>query len=359
MRNLGTKELKTERLVLRRIKIEDAQDMFERFASREECSRYFPWSAVTDLESYKNRVAVWVENYQDDLYFQWIIEWKETKDVIGIVNLHGVKEEEQSAETSYILAPDFWGKGVMTEALQRVLEFAFMEVGFNRVEADVFYGNEASERVLLKRGMKQEGVARDKYFKDEKFVDAVSYAMLRRDWKLKQLETPEDIYEWMEENIEYGWIDADGNQHIREMKNFRRDYHVMSLDEILKYKMGTCIDQVKLMHELLKQIGMEHKMFCCRIFEPDDYGNLEEEEHMHCFVLFYRDGKAYHLEHPNFETKGIYEYNSEDEAIKSIVDYYIKLRGGKESPTTQIVDVPDGMTFREFNAYVNQQEKNV
>ncbi|MDD2958011.1 MAG: transglutaminase domain-containing protein [Lachnospiraceae bacterium] len=172
--------------------------------------------------------------------------------------------------------------------------------------------------------------------------------------RIAELQSPEDIYRWMEENIQYGWIDTEGVKHISEMKNFRKMYRTMSMEEILEYKLGTCIEQVWLMHHLLDRIKTENKLFCCRIFEPDDYGNLEEEEHMHCFVLYYRDGKAFHLEHPNSEKKGIYEYASEKEAIDTIVNYYIELRGGKESPTTQFFDLPAGISFREFNAYINQ-----
>lgn len=172
---------------------------------------------------------------------------------------------------------------------------------------------------------------------------------------VNDIKTPEDIYEWLEENIQYGWIDVDGNKHIDEMKNFRRLYRTMSIEEILEEKVGTCIEQVAIMKFLLDKIQVKNKMFCCRIYEPDDYGNLEEEEHMHCFVLFYRDGKVYHLEHPNFYKKGIYEYASEEEAIKAIVDYYIELRGGKESPTTEFFEVPVGLSFQAFNAFINNQ----
>lgn len=169
------------------------------------------------------------------------------------------------------------------------------------------------------------------------------------------IKTPEDVYAWIDENIRYGWLDREGNRHIDEMKNFRRLYRTMSLEEILIHKIGTCVEQAALIHFLLDKIKIENKMFCCRIYEPDDYGNLEEDEHMHCFVLFYRNGKVYHLEHPNFEKKGIYEYNTEKEAMRTIVDYYIKLRGGKESPTTQFFEVPEGLSFKDFNAFINNQ----
>ncbi len=167
------------------------------------------------------------------------------------------------------------------------------------------------------------------------------------------LKNPQDVYEFLDNNIEYGWIDVFGNKHLNTMKEFRRIYRTMSIDEILEHKIGTCIEQVNLMHYLLNRINIKNKMFCCRIFEPDDYGNLEEEEHMHCFILFYQNNKVYHMEHPNFNKKGIYEYDSESDAIRKIVDYYIELRGGKDSPTKEFFEVPVGISFKEFNKYIN------
>ena len=140
---------------------------------------------------------------------------------------------------------------------------------------------------------------------------------------LPELQTVEDIYRWIDENIAYGWQDKDGGTHTSEMKDFRRLYRTMSVTETLD------------------AIGIPNQMYCCRIFEPDDYGNLEEEEHMHCFLLYFQNGKTYHMEHPNVEQKGIYEYPTEEDALRTITEYYVKLRGGKESP------------FREFNAFIN------
>lgn len=59
------------------------------------------------------------------------------------------------------------------------------------------------------------------------------------------------------------------------------------------------------------------------------------------------------MEHPNFNKKGIYEYDSESDAIRKIVDYYIELRGGKDSPTKEFFEVPVVISFKEFNKYIN------
>lgn len=170
---------------------------------------------------------------------------------------------------------------------------------------------------------------------------------------LENILTPQDVYSYIDENIEYGYIDIDNVRHINNLKDFRRKYITRGIDDIIKEKIGTCIEQVFLMHYLLDKIGIKNKMFCTRVYEPDDYNNLEEDEHLHCFLLYFENGKVYHMEHPNLEKKGIYEYETENEAIEKIVDYYINLRGGKESPTKEFLTVPIGVSFREFNKYIN------
>lgn len=100
------------------------------------------------------------------------------------------------------------------------------------------------------------------------------------------------------------------------MKNFRRLYRTMSMDEILGEKIGTCIEQAWLMKMLLDRIKVPNEMFCCRVFESEDFSDMDEEEHMHCFVLFFKNS-------------------------------------GKESPTTRFSEVPDRYTFKEFNCYIN------
>lgn len=71
----------------------------------------------------------------------------------------------------------------MTEVLQAILNYAFNEIELNRIQADVFDGNIASEHVLTKRGMRLEGIARQKYYKNGKFIDTAQYAIIRQDLK--------------------------------------------------------------------------------------------------------------------------------------------------------------------------------
>ena len=187
-------------------------------------------------------------------------------------------------------------------------------------------------------------------------MDKAAYGAEKKpETNVPELHTAEDVYEWIDKNIEYGWLGQDGKAHICEMKDFRRQYRTMSVSQTIQQKIGTCIEQVALMHELLDTIEVPNQMYCCRIYEPDDYGNREEDEHMHCFLLYFQNSKTYHMEHPNVRQKGIYEYPTKEEAMRTIVDYYVNMRGGKESPTTAFDRVPVGMTFQEFNTYINHQ----
>lgn len=163
----------------------------------------------------------------------------------------------------------------------------------------------------------------------------------------------------MESNIKYGWLDINNEEHIGNMKGFRSLYRTLSLEETLNHKIGTCIEQVYLMKYLMDKINILNKMFCTRIYEDEDFENLEADEHMHCFLLFYLDNKVYQIEHPNWERMGIYEYETEETAINEINKYYIELSGGFARPITQFFDVMPNLTFKQFNSYINSLDKSI
>ena len=107
------------------------------------------------------------------------------------------------------------------------------------------------------------------------------------------------------------------------------------------------------MNYLCTKNNLETKMYCTRIYEPNNFNDMEAEEHMHCFLLVFKDDKVYHIEHPNWYNMGIFEYKNEKEAIKVIQKYFIDLSGGAARPLTQLYEIKPGLTFGEFNNYIN------
>lgn len=165
MNYIGTQNFETKRCFLRRIKLSDYTMMYENWAKYDEVCRYYPFNPVDDIEIYRDKVKHWISNYESGSYFHWVIEWKETGELIGTINLGNVEEACHMCDTCYMLSPGFWNKGIMTEVLEAVLDYAFDRVGFNRVQAEVFYGNDSSSAVLKKCGMVLEGVARQNTIK--------------------------------------------------------------------------------------------------------------------------------------------------------------------------------------------------
>ncbi|MBX3380401.1 MAG: GNAT family N-acetyltransferase [Phycisphaeraceae bacterium] len=98
-------------------------------------------------------------------------------DLIGVIGLIG-RPVYKRAEMGYWLGVPFWGKGFMTEAVGAVVAFAHGELGVNRIEAGVFEGNAASMNVLRKAGFVEEGLLRQRFLKDGKFVDERMFAKI-------------------------------------------------------------------------------------------------------------------------------------------------------------------------------------
>lgn len=165
------------------------------------------------------------------------------------------------------------------------------------------------------------------------------------------IKTPQDILKYMD-NIEYGYVDLLGEKHINSLKGFRTNYRTLDIEQILKYKVGTCIEQVLLMHYLLDNLNIPNKMFCTRIYESGEI-DADQDEHMHCFVLYYDDKGVHQIEHPNGDRKGIYDFKDEKTAIEEINKIYVEMSGGIPRPVTEYDIVEPGLTFKEFNDYIN------
>lgn len=104
--------------------------------------------------------------------------------LIGSVGFYDYDAEVRSMEIGYDLDPAFWGRGLMTEALTTILDFAFERLDVNRAQAIAMPRNRASRRLLERLGFTREGVLRE-HGHDETgaLVDDVMYSLLRREWR--------------------------------------------------------------------------------------------------------------------------------------------------------------------------------
>lgn len=105
-------------------------------------------------------------------------------EMIGAIGINLQEDVHRySAEIGYWLGEPFWGKGITTLVLKSFTEYAFNNFNLNKIYANVFEGNAASERVLLKAGYRKEAVLKKAVFKENKFLDQYIYSIFNESFK--------------------------------------------------------------------------------------------------------------------------------------------------------------------------------
>jgi RimJ/RimL family protein N-acetyltransferase len=116
-------------------------------------------------------------------WYQLAITLRATGDLIGDCGLHFPTERQGQAEVGITLSPAHQGRGYATEALERVLEYLFGDLGKHRVYATVDPRNAPSIALLERVGMRREGHLRESVWVKGEWADDVIYAMLGREWR--------------------------------------------------------------------------------------------------------------------------------------------------------------------------------
>ena len=177
----GTNRIETGRLILRRVRVEDAQAMFDNWASDPEVTKFLTWPTHETVEISQWVVESWVKGYEQDNFYQWMIELKEIGQPIGSISVVNMDDRVEKVEIGYCMGRNWWHMGIMTEALRAVIEFLFDDAGVNRIEARHDPRNPHSGGVMRKCGMKYEGTARQADRNNQGICDAAIYAILRSD----------------------------------------------------------------------------------------------------------------------------------------------------------------------------------
>ena len=163
--------ISSERLVLRELRMSDAQNVFNYF-SKDEVTLYYDLATFTSITQAEELIKIWNIRVVEGQGLRWAITLKGSDELIGTCGFHSLSEENSRAEIGYEVTPAYWGKGIASEAVQLMLDFGFNELNLHRIEAFIDPEHHASRRVLLKSGMQTEGVLRDYFFEKGRYVDA-------------------------------------------------------------------------------------------------------------------------------------------------------------------------------------------
>lgn len=173
--------LETPRLILRRLEMRDAPDLFD-YSRDPQVAKHVLWDAQTSVSEARAYVRYMLRRYRAGEPASWGIEEKETGRVVGTIGYMWYQRDNNACEVGYSLARRRWNRGYMTEALAEVLRFSFEELGVHRVEAQHEVENAASGAVMRKCGMRKEGTLRGRLYNKGRYVDVDLYAILREDY---------------------------------------------------------------------------------------------------------------------------------------------------------------------------------
>ena len=180
MRHCGTQSIETERLILRRFTLDDAQAMYKNWASDPDVTKFLTWPAHSGINVSKFVWGEWVSLYTEKNYYQWAIVLKEHgNDPIGSISAVHMDEAVDMVHIGYCLGKEWWHRGIMSEALKAVMDFFFDNVGANRIESRHDPRNPHSGMVMKKCGMKYEGTLRASDWNNQGICDACWYALLK------------------------------------------------------------------------------------------------------------------------------------------------------------------------------------
>lgn len=155
--DIGTKPIETSRLLLRAVKIEDAQYIFDNWARDPENVKDLTWCSHSSVEETKRIVASWVDEYDKISTYRWVITLKEKESIpIGEISVTKVFNAT-TCEIGYVLSKQHWNRGIMTEAATAVVAYLHNKANFKKIIGTCNFDNVASSKVLQKIGMRKVG----------------------------------------------------------------------------------------------------------------------------------------------------------------------------------------------------------
>ena len=201
MRHAGTQEIETPRLLLRRLTPADAPAMYRNWANDPAVTRFLRWEPHKDETETFALLAAWEELYQNPDYYQWCLVDKATGAVFGAISLtvSCCNEPEAAAgwqargfdisqgvwEPGYCIGRAWWGQGLMTEALQAVVDYWFTRTDSTWLACCHAVENPASGRVMQKAGFAYHHD--DTYHKfDGTPVPCHTYLLTRDAWQARK-----------------------------------------------------------------------------------------------------------------------------------------------------------------------------
>lgn len=168
--------IKTERLLLRQFIESDIENVFKGL-SHPDITKYYGVSYNT-LEDTKEQMKFFTDLEKNETGIWWAVCSLNNSTFYGAGGLNNLSKEHKKAEIGFWLLTDFWGHGIMTEAMPPICKYGFDKLGLHRIEGFVETENLKSKKAMDKLDFKHEGTMRDCEIKNGRFISLDIYAII-------------------------------------------------------------------------------------------------------------------------------------------------------------------------------------
>jgi len=175
--------IETPHLLLRRIAPDDVEALFATFSDPAVMEFYGdpPHRSIEDSRDLIQRQQQWYVRHEG---IRWGVTLKDDDTVIGSCGFFLFDEEFRRAEMGYELARAHWRQGIMREALEAIISYAFTNTDLHRIEAVVNGANEPSKALLLRLGFTLEGALRERFYFANHYWDDLYFGLLKDEWRV-------------------------------------------------------------------------------------------------------------------------------------------------------------------------------
>ena len=161
-------------------------DEMHKYSINEKFYDFFEFNAFkskTETEQYLKKLINRTKLIDGDIQaMYWFVRLKEDSKLLGSAALVNINQNRKSAEMGYGIDPNYWGKGYVLLLQNTLINYTFESLGLNRLHGITMVNNERTISSIYAAGFKKEGILRDYFFKDNRFINGLKYSMLKTDY---------------------------------------------------------------------------------------------------------------------------------------------------------------------------------
>lgn len=181
------KKIETQRYILRIPKIEDAEEIYERWGTdKEKMAEYKEHKLYKNVIEAKALITAAIQETENGVVF-WIIEDKKTNKIVGYIKLPSGIKKDKKREVAFYFLKDWRNDGTPEEVLSGVIDYIFTNEEYETIIMKFYAAykddTELLDSILLRIGMKREGILRNRLINNEgQKIDKYIYSILKEEW---------------------------------------------------------------------------------------------------------------------------------------------------------------------------------